>query len=285
MLKLAQFPEQVEDAYRREEGRAGWLEVYGETEPAVSSVAGTPPAKGAGLYEYVWSLGYSAPLSSDPLRGRSLLRVGHAQEGQQDSDRLADPAAHVYLYFAADSNWRASEVLATVKHLAPVQDERTWGEELAKDFTAIQPVIGAAGQIAGDATGMPELGSIAATVSRLKLTSVPPTQSSEWFVRKIDMVRNGHMFYGIEWQLSLNLLNQLGSRVTGGLLMYFVGVNTEGAEHADTSQGLLAKTVLHYIEPGGNTEDTSIPADDDFLSLSLSPVTAGLLCWASFDGV
>ena len=275
MLKLTRFPEQAKDAYKREEGRAGWLEVYGETEPTVSSGAGTPPAKGTGLYEYHWSLGYLAPLSSHPPHGRSLLRGGRAGDGQQDSERLADPAAHVYLYFAADSSWRVSEVLATVKHLAPVQDERTWGEELAKDFTAIQPVIGAAGQIAGDATGMPELGSIAATVSRLKLTSVPPTPSSEWFVRKVDMVRNGHLFHGIEWQLSLNLLNQLGSRVTGGLLVSFVNVDTKGGQQADPSQGLLAKTILHYVEPGGNTKDISIPVGDDFLSLSLAPATAG----------
>jgi hypothetical protein len=275
MLELTRFPVQAEDAYKHEEGRAGWLEVYGETEPTATSGGGTPPAKGVGLYEYVWSLGYLAPLSSHPPHGRSMLRGGRAEDGQQDSDRLADPAAHAYLYFAADSSWRVSEVLATVKHLAPVQDERTWGEELAKDFTAIQPVIGAAGQIAGAATGMPELGSIAATVSRLKLTSVPPTQSSEWFVRKVDMVKNGHMFHGIEWELSLNLLNQLGSRVTGGILVCFVNVETKGDEQAAPSQGLLAKTVLHYIEPSGTTKDISIPVGDDFLGLSLSPSTAG----------
>jgi hypothetical protein len=59
MLKLTRFPERAEDAYKREEGRAGWLEVYGETEPTAISVAEAPPAKGADhLYEYIWSLGY-----------------------------------------------------------------------------------------------------------------------------------------------------------------------------------------------------------------------------------
>jgi hypothetical protein len=71
------------------------------------------------------------------------------------------------------------------------------------------------------------------------------------------------------------LLNQLDSRVTGGPLVSFVNVETEGAEQADPSQGLLAKTVLHYIEPGGNTKDISIPAGDEFLSLSLAPASAG----------
>lgn len=273
MLKLARFPEQADDTYKREEGRAEWLEIYGETEPTASSEAGTPPAKGAGLYEYHWSFGYLVPLplSSRPPQGRSLRWGGHADGGQQDSGRFADPAAHVYLLFAADCNWRVSEVLATVKHLAPVQDEHTWSEELAKDFTAIQPVIGAAGQIAGDATGMPELGSIAATVSRLKLTSVPPTQSSEWFVRRVDTVANGHLYHGIEWQLSLNLLNQLGSRVTGALLVSFDSVGAGGAASADQSQGLLANAVFHYMQSDDSTSDIWIPAEDGFVSLSVAP--------------
>jgi hypothetical protein len=274
MLKLARFPEQDEDAYKREEGRVGWLEVYGETEPTASSEAGTPPAKGAGLYEYHWSLGYLVPLplSSRPPQGRSLRWGGHADGGQQGSGRFADPAAHVYLLFAADCNWRVSEVLATVKHLAPVQDERTWSEDLAKDFTAIQPVIGAAGQIAGDATGMPELGSIAATVSRLKLTSVPPTQSAEWFVRRVDTVtKGGHLYHGIEWQLSLNLLNQLGSRVTGGLLVSFDSVEAEGAGPADQPPGLLANAVFHYMQSDDSISDIWIPAEDGFVILNVTP--------------
>jgi hypothetical protein len=243
MLKLTRSPKLAEDAYKPEEGRAGWLEVYGETEPTVSSGAGTPPAKGAGLYEYRWALGYWPP-SSHPLHGRSLLRGGHADDGEQDSDRLADPAVHVYLFFTADCNWRVSEVLATVKHLAPVQDERTWCEELAKDFAAIQPVLGAAGQVAADATGMPELGSIAETVSRLKFTSVPPTQGAEWFVRRVDLVRNEHLLHGIEWHLSQGLLSQLGSRVSGGLTC--IGWAPQAIRVELLGRGGLVAGVRHY---------------------------------------
>ena len=188
---------------------------------------------------------------------------------------MADPAVHIYLYFAADSNWRVSEILATVKHLAPVQDERTWREDLGKDFTAIQPVIGAVGQVAADVSGMPELGSIAQTVSRLKVTSVPPTQNAEWFVRRIDTVRDHHLYHGIEWQLSKGLLDQLGSRVTGGLLVSFASVEADGAAPSDPSQGMLAKAVLHYIEAGGSTRDISIPYENDFLSLRLEPAGGG----------
>src|SRR5690349_750939 len=129
MLKLIRSAIRAEDAFKREEEKAGWLEIYGETEPTVSSGTGTPSEKGAGLYEYRWGMGHLAPLplSSNPPQGRSLRWSGHADGGQQGSGRFADPAAHVYLLFAADCNWRVSELLATVKHLAPVQDERTWG--------------------------------------------------------------------------------------------------------------------------------------------------------------
>lgn len=273
MLELIRSVVPAEDASKREEQEAGWLEIYGETEPTVSSGTGAPSEKGADLYEYRWAMGLLAPLplSSHLPQGRSSHWTGHADSGQQGSGRFADPAAHVYLLFAADCNWRVSEFLATVKHLAPVQDERTWGEELAKDFTAIQPVIGAAGQIAATAAGMPELGSIAATVTRLKLTSVPPTQSSEWFVRRVDAVTKERLYHGVEWQLSLSLLNQMGSRVTGGLLVSFDSVEAEGATSTDQSRALLANAVFHYVQSGDSAKDIWIPAKDEFLSLSLAP--------------
>src|ERR1700759_5080833 len=102
MLELDRCPKKAEDADKRGEERYGWFEVYGEIEPMVGSRAGTPPAKGAGLYEDQWSRGYRAPLSARSTKG---------------------PGAHIYLYFAADCSWRMSEVLATVKHLAPVKEE------------------------------------------------------------------------------------------------------------------------------------------------------------------
>jgi hypothetical protein len=274
MLELTRSPKRAEDAYQPGDGREGWLEVYGETKPTVSSGTGTPPVKGVGLYEYRWALGYLAPPSSHPAHGKGWLRGRPPEEDSQDSDQLADPAAHVYLFFLADCNWRVSEILATIKHLAPVQDERTWREELAKDFAAIQPVIGAAGQVAADATGMPELGSIAETVSRLKLTNVPPAPGAEWFVRKVDMVKSDHLFHGIEWQLSLSLLSQLGSRITGGLLVSFASVEARDIESADPSPGLLAKAVLHYVRSGENVQDVPIPAKKEpegFLELPLAP--------------
>ena len=270
MLRLKRSPESPEK--EDELGALGWLEVYGETEPELSWGATKPPAKGAGLYEYRWALGYSGS-SSHPPHQQRFPWPRRDQDGNNDQpklDRLADPAAHVYLYFAANSNWRVHETLATIKNLTPVQDERSWRQELAKGLEAIQPLIGTAGQVAADATGMPELGPIAETISRLKLTSVPQAPSAEWFVRRIDMVRSHNLYYGIGWQLPLDLLNQLGSRVTGGLLVSFAHVDT-GVVATDHSRELLAKAVLHYAKADGKTEDKPIPADDEFVELHLEP--------------
>jgi hypothetical protein len=265
MLKLNRCLEQ-----HRELEHESWLEVYGETNPTLGWGADTSSIKGSSLYEYRWALGYPPPSSSHPTQGRSLVR--HTTK----FGRLADPAAHVYLFFAASCNWRVSEILATVKHLAPVEDERTWREELAKDFTAIQPFIGAAGHVAAAATGMPELGSIAETVSHLKLTSVPQTPNTQWFVRKVDLTEGQDVFHGIEWQLPLNLLEQLGSRVTGGLLVNFASVHAEEITPTDQSRGLLAKAVLHYVDSNGASKDIPIPTDDPatekkYVQLALAP--------------
>jgi hypothetical protein len=270
MLRLKRSPRVPKN--EDELGASGWLEVYGETEPGLSWGAAKPPANGAGLYEYRWALGYLGSSSHLPHQQRFPWPRRH-QDGDSDQPKLAqlaDPAAHVRLYFAANSDWRVHETLATVKNLAPVQDERSWRQELAKDLETIQPLIGTAGQVAADATGMPELGSIAETISRLKLTSVPQAPSAEWFVRRIDIVRSRNLYHGIEWQLPLDLLNQLGSRVTGGLLVSFAHVDT-GMVATDHSRGLLAQAVLHYVKAGGKTEDKPIPANEEFVELHLEP--------------
>jgi hypothetical protein len=69
MIKLTRSPEQADRAYGP--GQAGWLEIYGETQPTANSGDRTPSAKDTGLYEYRWSLGYLAPPSSHPPHGSS----------------------------------------------------------------------------------------------------------------------------------------------------------------------------------------------------------------------
>jgi hypothetical protein len=93
------------------------------------------------------------------------------------------------------------------------------------------------------------------------------------FSQSYGVLNSAHLFHGIEWQLSLSLLNQLGSRVTGGLLVSFASVEARDIEPVDPSPGLLAKAVLHYVRSGESIEDVSIPAKEPkgFLKLPLAP--------------
>ena len=281
MIRIVRYPEKVtvEDGKDR---HMDWFEVYGETEPVLSSGTGKPVADG-GLYEYRWALGYSegkfseswGKLGSEELFSEARDKVGLSQRKglrRRDDDskhppRLSDKAAaRVSFYFPAGCNWRVSEILATVKHLSPVEQERNWREEFAKDFTAIEPVIGAAGKAAAVATGMPELGSVAEAVSRLKLTSVPQAAGTMWFVRKVDRVESGSLFFGIEWQLSLGLLKQLGSRVTGGLLVSFASVQP-GA----TKGEMLAYAAMDYEPERAGNVWVPTKINNDPLKLCLEP--------------
>ena len=260
MLKLERCPKEVVN----KDGKHGdWFEIYGETEPTLSSGAGAPAAAGD-LYEYCWALGYSKgnfsklEPKSGPLRRlrrerQRLRRWRRRRDGTtKRAPRWSDEiAARVSLYFPADCNWRVSEILATVKHLSPVEQERSWREEFTKDFNAIEPVIGAAGKLAADATGMPELGSVAEAVGRLKLTSVPQAIGTMWFVRKVNLVdeeRSNCLFHGIEWQLSLGLLEQLGTRVAGTLLVSFTSVQL-GSEKTGKGE-MLADARMYYDRAG-----------------------------------
>jgi hypothetical protein len=192
--QLIRFPEPVSGDVR---GRhRDWLEAYGETMPAINWGTVKAPANG-GLYEYRWAFGYSKAFFSDP-RPKTGSRWRGRKRKRSHSERLDYPAAHARLFLAAGCNCRVSEILATVKHLSPVPEEQTWREALAKDFTAIAPVIGIAGKAAAD--------------------------GAKWFVRRIDRVWSKSLFRGIEWELSLGLLLQLGARVTGGLLTSFASV-------------------------------------------------------------
>ena len=189
MLTLKRSPEFPKED---ELGTFGWLEVYGETEPELSWGATKPPAKGAGLYEYRWALGYSGSTSPPPTHHRSPW-PRRDQDGDNDQPKLAqlaDPAAHVYLYFAADSNWRVYETLATVKNLATCAGRTLLAPGTRKGHRSDparhrdrRPGRSRRHRHAG-------AGSIAETISRLKLTSVPQAPSAEWFVRRIDTVRS-----------------------------------------------------------------------------------------------
>jgi hypothetical protein len=59
-----------------------------------------------------------------------------------------------------------------------------------------------------------------------------------------------------------------------GLLVSFDSVEAEGVATTDQSKGLLSNAVFHYMQSGDNISDIWIPAENDFLSLSLAPASS-----------
>src|SRR5690349_3427128 len=111
MLRIVRYPEKVtvEDGKDR---HMDWFEVYGETEPILSSGTGKPVAD-RGLYEYRWALGYSENKFSESWDKLGLWKRKGLRRRDDDSKHppgLSDkPAARVSFYFPADCNWRVSE--------------------------------------------------------------------------------------------------------------------------------------------------------------------------------
>ncbi|MCX5241833.1 hypothetical protein OG824_42225 [Streptomyces prunicolor] len=177
-----------------------WLEVYGETEPqsvpleqmfATGSDRATPFTG----YLYVWTLGYTE----------------HA------------PDAKVTLLFPAMGDWRVKDVQAIVYHLPPVADERAWRTTLARDLRAAGPVLETAGKLTADLVGFPELNAITSAAAHLRARSAPQMPDEEWFVKRVHRSLAGILHQGVEWTLPANFVKQIGTRVTGALLVQFVG--------------------------------------------------------------
>ncbi|SRR6266498_2587811 len=116
-----------------------WFEVIGESHPLLNldAVGGKTPAPH--LYEYHWSLGYPP---SGPIFKHRALRLLAKNRNNGKLLHLADPAAHVRLFFATQPNWRVSEHVATVKHLSPVRQEFAWRKQLAHDWSEVAPILG-----------------------------------------------------------------------------------------------------------------------------------------------
>ncbi|WP_405838403.1 hypothetical protein [Streptomyces sp. NBC_01518] len=178
-----------------------WLEVYGETEPQsvpleqmfATGPDTTRPFTG---YLYVWSLGYTGDEA---------------------------PSVKVTLLFPAMSGWRVKDVQAVVYHLPPVADERAWRNTLARDLRAAGPVLEAAGKITADLAGFPEINAMTSAAAHLRARSAPQMRDEEWFVKRVHRSPGGILHQGVEWTLPANFVRQIGTRVTGALLVEFIG--------------------------------------------------------------
>ncbi|WP_019066060.1 hypothetical protein [Streptomyces hokutonensis] len=178
-----------------------WLEVYGETEPQSVPLeqmfaTGSDTARPFTGYLYVWSLGYTG----------------------DDA-----PSVTVTLLFPAASGWRVKDVQAVVYHLPPVADERAWRTTLARDLRAAGPVLEAAGKLTAELAGFPEINAMTSAAAHLRARSAPQMRDEEWFVRRVHRSPGGTLHQGVEWTLPANFVQQIGTRVTGALLVEFIG--------------------------------------------------------------
>jgi hypothetical protein len=205
---------------------ASWLEVYGESDPVsvpLTSLFRNDPnaAQEFSAYLYVWTLGYAEDAGDAPGK------------------------AEVRLLFPAADRWRVKDVQALVYHLPPVQDEREWRTALAEDLNALAPAVGVAGQIVGAVTPLPGLNAASAAIAHLKLRSAPQVGRDGWYVRRIHRTVGGTPYYGVEWTLPGKLLQQIGTRVTGALLVQYFTAEPVRDDGGRAGGALLAHARLN----------------------------------------
>jgi hypothetical protein len=260
-----------------------YLELYGEAEPVLtmnyaevippgqeqpSTVRPTP------VYEYWWTIGHGG---HDPAPHH--LFGDHT--GEPIWDRLADPAGRMYLYFPAHGGWRVKELVATVKYLNPVADQKTWSARFADELRLLEPVIsgiaavGTMGAVplAGVPVAGPALAGAApylAALAMMKAASVPPdAKGFEWHVTKVAFgsPHRGGVMQGVSWVLPKAMFATLGSRLTGSLALSFVPCRKQGtAEWVPEPLPALAHAVIY-----ADGKQYWAPASNDFVELTIAP--------------
>jgi hypothetical protein len=264
-----------------------YFEVYGETEPLLDMTYAEvlPPGGDAGqavaasaIYEYWWTLGHSGTAPEH-----------HHLWPERKADKpvwkkLDDTAARVYLYFPIHGGWRIKELVATVKYLSPVADQKSWSEAAADEWTKFQPLMADAGTLASKLGVVPGIGTAAAgaapilsTLAKLKVGSVPQgVKGFEWSVAKVTFgsKREHGVMQGVMWTLPKEMFELLGGRLTGSVAVSFVPSRTQSADPAASWRPQPAPLLGHavvYADDGSKW----VPGSSSFVKLNLQPrVTA-----------
>ncbi|MGW7404553.1 hypothetical protein ACWGI9_12615 [Streptomyces sp. NPDC054833] len=71
-------------------------------------------------------------------------------------------------------------------------------------------------------TGLPMLGHLAAATTHLRLRSAPQLPEAGWYVERTHRMLDDVLYQGVEWVLPAPFVRQIGTRVTGALLVQFI---------------------------------------------------------------
>ncbi len=277
MIEVASHPEDLSTWNPNEQ--PFYLELFGETRPRVDtryaevvsagSAGGAPPTTSAApVYEYWWTMGHPGSAQTTP----HLWDVFGAGEPDELWHHLREPAARVYLYFPTDGGWRTKELVATVKYLTPVRELPSVWTKLAKDWSAVGPLVGDVGSLAQLVPNPIFAGAstILAALARLQINSVPPENGFAWSVGKVTFGSKRGVMQGVMWTLPGKMFTELGGRLTGSLALSFIPARTQGKEPADVPvfepRAILAHAVVY-----GPRGDIWVPGPRDFVRLQVAP--------------
>ena len=287
MIQVATYPADI--SQWREDEEPFYLEIFGETKPLIDmNFAETIPPGAASaqatqpipIYEYWWTIGHGGyrhgPNKDNDGQGRIAEELRHLANRSKTFiwTDLADTAARVYLYFPISGGWRIKELVATVKYLSPVEDQKNWSSKAAEEFQKMQPLLANAGQFASDFGAVPIAAGVApvlTALSKLQVGNVPQgVDGFDWNVAKVTLPPSKHhgTMQGVVWTLPKTMFEKLGGRLTGSLAVSFIPSQFQSDElqkWIPESRPMLSHAVVY-----ADGTDQWVPTNG-FVELRLSP--------------
>ena len=242
---------------RFDEGARPFVFVLGgETEPMLDTGAPSPvsanghpstddapPAQALLLYEYWWTIAtFDLPSTSGEWSARRhqeghripLTHRATTPASPNEGNRLgfAGYTAQIEIYFPTERGWRVRDRAAAVRYLAPLPPDLR--EEVAKDWQDLTPILEGASEVAGAASSFAgpaaaETANSLAALAQVRANSVPQ-EGLPWWVTSIAASVGGELYEGVLWTLSETLLERLGGRVTGSVVVSVIPAFHQGAE-------------------------------------------------------
>jgi hypothetical protein len=260
-----------------------YLEIYGETSPIIDMTYAEviPPGRhdaetssATPIYEYWWTIGRGG-------HGETRHHVFLHRHKKVLWNGLKKKTARVYLYFPISGGWRVKELVATVKYLSPVQDQKRWSDKAAVEWQGLQPLLADAATLTSSLAPIPGVGTAAAgaapmlsALSRMKVGSVPQgVKGFGWYVEKVTFGSSKHgLMQGVCWTLPATMLHLLGGRLTGSIALSFVPASRQ-SEESRAWEPTPASILAHAsISPKGERPKW-VPANNQFIELQVSPKT------------